>query len=75
MDDYTATEAALKLGVSLNTIYDIFARDEMPGVYRIGTRGRYRIPEAALNAYKTRSPVTGGLSKQSRQNLNRKARA
>ena len=48
----TASEAAVELGVHVNTVKRLLSENRLPGAYRIGKRGDWRIPRTSIEAYK-----------------------
>ena len=52
--DLRPREAAIFLGVHVNTIKRMLHAKQLPGAYRIGIRGDWRIPRSSLHEYKLR---------------------
>jgi excisionase family DNA binding protein len=50
--DLKAQEAALILGIHLNTLKRMLLSNRIPGAYRIGSRGDWRIPRSAIEEFK-----------------------
>ena len=50
--DLKAQEAALILGIHLNTLKRMLISNRLPSAYRIGSRGDWRIPRSAIEEFK-----------------------
>lgn len=52
--DFKAAEAAVFLNVHVNTLKRMLAAGSFAGVYRVGSRGDWRIPRESLQNFKDR---------------------